>query len=98
MRLIDADALEESLVTATLEEEMKEITSCYCYPCRKIIEAIDNAPTIEAVPVVHGRWVPDERGVYYCSACNSEAYWTEYGQQLFKHCQECGADMRKGGA
>jgi hypothetical protein len=32
---------------------------------------------------------------YYCSNCENDAYWdTDYGQQLFDFCHNCGADMR----
>lgn len=58
---------------------------------------VDNQPTIEAVPVVEGEWISDKCGIYYCSNCYSEAYWdTDYGQQLFNYCPECGARMKGG--
>jgi hypothetical protein len=45
---------------------------------------------------IRGEWLSDERGIYFCSKCDSEAYWdTDYGQQLFDFCPDCGADMRK---
>lgn len=47
MRLIDADALKESIVTETLEEDMKRNARRFYFPCREIFTAIDNAPTIE---------------------------------------------------
>jgi len=32
---------------------------------------------------------------YYCSVCENEAFYdTDYGQQLFNFCPNCGADMR----
>ena len=52
------------------------------------------------------KWIEDEGSgirislhygepVYYCSNCNSEAYWdTNYGQQLFDYCPYCGAYMK----
>lgn len=70
------------------------------------VQLINDAPTIEAVPVVHGEWrqgkdfsayprVPFISTAYYCSNCEGEAYWdTDYGQQLFIFCPNCGADMR----
>ncbi len=34
-------------------------------------------------------------GDKYCSVCYGEAYFdTDYGQQLFDYCPNCGADMR----
>ena len=42
MRLIDADALFEALVTGDIRE-----THQFCYPCKKVLEAIDAQPTVE---------------------------------------------------
>lgn len=59
----------------------------------------------DTVPVVRGEWkqgrefssyprVPFIGDAYYCSNCEEEAYWdTDYGQQLFGFCPNCGAKM-----
>jgi DNA-directed RNA polymerase subunit RPC12/RpoP len=59
----------------------------------------------DTVPVVRGEWrqgkefstyprVPFISTAYYCSNCEGEAYWdTDYGQQLFAFCPNCGAKM-----
>ena len=59
---------------------------------------LDDAPPVDAVPVVHGRWETDgmmmDDGEYLmtrCTACG-EAY--EYGYNM-PFCPNCGADMRK---
>ena len=58
---------------------------------------IVRSSTIDAVPVVKAEWIANESGIYFCSECDSEAYWdTDYGQQLFDWCPYCGADMQKG--
>lgn len=48
-------------------------------------------------PVKHGRWEKDEKRnsfEKFCSICKHEAYWdTDYGQQLFDYCPNCGARM-----
>jgi len=65
---------------------------------------------IEALECKHGEWIDgldipkEERerhpyvylhGEKYCSVCYKEAYFdTDYGQQLFDFCPNCGADMR----
>lgn len=46
MRLIDADALNASLLHWDGSETK------YCYPCREIFTAIDAQPTVDAVPVI----------------------------------------------
>ena len=49
-------------------------------------DVILNAPTMDAVPVVHGHWIiyPD---VCVCSECN------EQSPGIFKYCPNCGAIM-----
>ena len=96
MRLIDADELRDEVLYDTTHPN--EIVNYYLY-------VIDYAPTIDAVPVVRGEWkrgrefptyprVPFIGDAYYCSNCEGEAYWdTDYGQQLFNYCPNCGAKM-----
>ena len=54
------------------------------------VEDIEAAPTIEAEPVRHGRWIPQDVTFtrFMCSACKSRnhAYRTDY-------CPNCGAKM-----
>ena len=61
-----------------------------------------DCPLTDAKPVRNGTWKygynPDVGFLcYFCSACGKEAYWdTDYGQQRFDFCPNCGADMRGG--
>ena len=94
MRLIDADALKLEI-------------ACVYGSNPKYINWLNHAPTVDAVPVRHGKWIKGSEtkrvkenryGVlfdaYYCSACESEAYWdSDYGQILFYYCPNCGARM-----
>lgn len=83
MRLIDADALK-----GDFREWLSE-NSDY----RTILQIIDGAPTIEAEPVRHGRWIEigaDKRGrggIQKCTACNGI-----YPYKC-KRCPNCGAMM-----
>ena len=96
MRLIDADALIQKRNHAkAYAQDMYVIGQGY----------VMDAPTIDAVPVVRGEWrqgkefstyprAPFISTAYYCSNCEGEAYWdTDYGQQLFGFCPNCGAKM-----
>lgn len=57
------------------------------------IDIITEAPAVDAVPVVHGRWLINPDGYYpYCSECKEEP---ESGK-MTKFCPNCGADMRGG--
>lgn len=61
---------------------------------KNTIEIINEQPTIEAVPVVHGEWEKNAENdiIVYCNQC--------YMPQDIPtpYCHHCGADMRKGGA
>ena len=74
MRLIDADVLLDSIFKS----------------CNTTEATINNAPTIDAVPVVRGEWVVDECDTtddvpnfswidFHCSECNAD-YGLEEGQ------------------
>ena len=69
----------------------------------RVRETIMNAPTVDAVPVKHGRWVkmtgmmpPECRGHYECSECR----WHIRGprdscrkEEELSYCPNCGAKM-----
>lgn len=93
MRLIDADALLRNTVYNTLSAP---------YITKRDVE---EAPTVDAVPVVHGRWIVDEMAdghpVWVCSVCGEEdcyAFtWGEVKRQDDLYCPKCGAQMDGGG-
>lgn len=91
MRLIDAKALMSALMQNRYHHANTEREKSLLQRCEDIV---NEQPTIEAVPVVHGEWVENDNGCRVCSVCDSEAYWdTDYGQQLFGWCPYCGARM-----
>lgn len=65
--------------------------------------AIETAPTINAIPIVHGRWIkmtgmmpPEYHGHYNCSICQWHMKglrnsWTKEEELSF--CPNCGAKM-----
>lgn len=53
----------------------------------KAFDAINEAPTVDAVPVVHGKWIS---GVM-CSKCGYRTY--EWLTPEFHYCPNCGARM-----
>lgn len=98
MRLIDADKLKSLMIEVLLHikenpkmdgEERHVIAGMHM-----LGEMIDDAPTIEAVPVRHGKWIyRDTDGKcrpwwekYTCSVCGENTYNTNY-------CPHCGAKM-----
>ena len=55
------------------------------------IEVIDNAPTIEAKPVVHAHWKKISHIRYACSNCKGIDYYDD--AESYKYCPFCGAQM-----
>ena len=85
-RLIDADIF---LKTTRFQEGR--------YPCKDIVEDIESQPTVDAVPVVHGRWIEKQEPIPWCeddvdvftvcSICNCCSIGESY------YCPNCGAKM-----
>lgn len=88
MRLIDSDALREYW----LENGQNE----YVYDTNSFLDSIDEAPTVDAVEVVHGRWEKaNNRPKSYirvCSVCGKEAYFCGKGC-TYKYCPNCLSKM-----
>ena len=64
----------------------------------KIVDFIENAPTIEAVPVVYGEWIY-ENYTWHCGKCGFHPFKGYIPKEPgFNFCPECGADMREGGS
>lgn len=100
MRLVDADAMYEraqaDLHRGALEDwELDVIVNC-----------LDSAPTVDAAPVVHGRWDGEGDGladgeivldVWYCSECgHCIDDGTDDPCVLPNYCPNCGAKMDGG--
>ena len=89
MRLIDADALGRDAFH--IKQYGKGIR------CVVDWDDIEAAPTVDAAPVVHGRWVAVPSSdmmtgkAYKCSECNK----MRYGSFMPNYCQICGAKMDK---
>lgn len=81
MRLIDADALIEEALTGGV----------YCY-----VDALQIAiaPTVDVVPVVHGRWIEKKKYIfgtmYDCSICGNRILNNGHA---WNYCPNCGAKM-----
>ena len=100
MRLIDADALIKRFETKS--DELMEIKEPVM--SGTVLGAtymIGEAQTIDAVPVVRGRWTQtnlfdEEANVYVCSVCGEP--WTLNAgtpqENNMNFCPNCGCDMR----
>ena len=89
-RLIDADALVFSRVRIAHEDG-----TIGGYNAVVMSSVINNAPTIDAEPVRHGKWnkVKHYDNVFSCSYCGELTTETVMGEPRFNFCPMCGAKM-----
>jgi hypothetical protein len=100
MRLIDADKLMEYVKGRKTRN----------YPKGELEWTIEQLPTIEAVPVVHGEWIRHETNQatieelqemgFGKSMIANTIYWTcsicgSWGTLHHKYCSQCGAKMKE---
>ena len=89
--LISRDALLKEICNSC--DGWCEKVDCDCVNCKsdhrcEAVCAIADAPTINADPVKHGRWVKDEeKDMKHCSECGYRVYFTH------NYCPSCGAKM-----
>ena len=79
-RLIDADTMREQW----LENGENE----YVYDTNAILDSIDAQPTVDAVEVVHGRWLYYSTTMMECPNCHRHT-----ARHKYKYCPHCGAVM-----
>lgn len=99
MRPIDADALVAKMKAYDIWHET-EYQDGYFDGFSDGIAEVKEAPTIEAEPVKHGRWVmlEDYCGDEYwkCSTCGEHFYFELNSTaeiSMMKYCANCGAKM-----
>lgn len=94
MRTIDADKLVDMLY----DNEFAVLC-----PLDEVSGVVDACPTVDAVPVVHGRW--DNSGRYTfpgggtavrCTNCGCALTESEYRLNNWNYCPVCGAKMDGG--
>lgn len=93
MRLIDADDLFKNKIIVVKDSDSLGAI-------KTIMDMIKEAPTIEAEPIRHGKWIND-KGLYKCSVCNEFATIAGFANcipieqmnKVMKYCNNCGAKM-----
>ena len=87
------DDMEKELVKAVNDEDMTE-DECKVLMTSALAlrEFVNRQPTVEAVPVMHAEWVPqnEARTFFMCSKCGSKNYG---GHEKF--CPNCGCYMER---
>ncbi len=88
MRLVDGDGLKKQLL---LEGDLGHVNTL-----EDVNKIIDFVPTVDAMPVVHGKWVSvDGDVIFSCSNCENEVStsWDYDADTMFTYCPCCGAKM-----
>ena len=94
-RLIDANALIDWLTKHTgFRGNCEDCTDMDCLDC--IVEnCVKNFPTVDAVEVVHGRWVEVRNRFGYCIGMKCSRCGRRVRNCGENYCPHCGADMRE---
>lgn len=96
-RLIDADALCRHLSDWQYGSMTDGKHDVEYGVIENVIEGIEKEPTIDAVPVRHGKWVKADSQQYFrkhypaftCSECG----YRKDSQKTWNYCPQCGARM-----
>lgn len=92
-RLIDADALRNDCIELIRCIDAETVKEDYYDGMEggveNVMKCIDEAPTVDAEPVRHGKWIeyPTADGMNQCSACGV----LRFGES--NYCPNCGARM-----
>lgn len=97
-RLIDIDRLCNDLAKRWSIADKKKEDTIRAVLADVVTPIVVSQPTVDAVPVRHGRWKWNGEA-FICSACGNghKGQPTIMGQPMFEFCPICGADMRKDG-
>ena len=96
-RLIDADSLQAQLERKKAGVANQRYTEGWNDCMMRVKSMVSTAPTIDTMPVVHGRWEHLRADEWCCSACgfviSTEGSWEKPTK---KYCEDCGAKMDGG--
>ena len=86
MRLINADVLKQHI------DKLPALPDGNFAGNHSALKALINMqPTVDAVPVKHGRWTDKDGGIATCSVCGDR--WGVWS--VMKYCPNCGARMER---
>ena len=88
MRSIDADDV-LAKIDALQDKRFKECGCPYDISVYEIVDIINACEMVDAVPVIHGKWVLNENDdMFYCTNCKNGSVRNDY-----PYCHWCGAVM-----
>lgn len=85
-RLIEANCLIEDLKAAEANGGMGSVVA------RTLMRYVKRCKTVDAVEVVHGRWM-EFNTFMTCSVCDTDWYYGDNDCDRFDYCPNCGAKM-----
>lgn len=91
------DLISRSALIKDLKKEEDECENCMIMPSwHSALKILDEQPTVDAVPVVHGKWLYNGFvKEWECSECHSSISLSDDRNSHPNFCPNCGADMRK---
>ena len=100
-RLIDANFLDDRCRRQIADEWNKRVAPVsWSEAYNEFLDDVWDAPTVDAVPVVHGRWIVKEEPIPWCED-DVDMFWEcsvcecrNFDESPY--CPNCGADMRDG--
>jgi rubrerythrin len=91
-RLIDANALKDRIsdVASSAHHDVMSV--------KNVLELIDTARAVDAVPVLHARWVQEDEDAWRCTCCGALWIFIDGGPEEndARFCPVCGAKMDGG--
>lgn len=87
---LDARALDDTDLSLGINRELVQFDK----DCKQnAIDMLKKAPPVDAMPVIHGKWIQDEFGSK-CGSCGLYAYRDKFDQPWESpYCPNCGAKM-----
>ena len=96
-RLIDGNFLDDRCRRQMADEWNKKVAPVsWSEAYKEFLDDVWDAPTVDAVEVVHGRWEPrtDVFGFVRCSACHDCNIYDDWADgKKWSYCPNCGAKM-----
>ena len=95
-----SDLISRSALDESIRNRVRQLANAYGWGDEYVngfdesLVYVARAPAVDAVPVVHARWIHDINNLYGCSACLERE--TMSHKKMKRFCPNCGAKMDGG--